>query len=670
MEKHPLHIKTPELQKSEDVQKSVDKKERINEKTLNEAVKRHEEAGEPIDDALFNTRIPNDPTDRLEAHMDRLENIFLNEDEDTRKRNIEMLKPAMYDEYVIKPEEVPQQYFDLQGEVARTRGQLPELEQSGVTAEQYTIEKIDQEGNFRSVTKHHYHFPEELRQPMIETVIEDQKHSLEQWTNYLTSDDAMYPTWFKYFVFQNITKLSQFDKSLGKFKKRTKETVAPYPDVHREALAQICDVYEQVAEDNSLLKTDPEAQRQFSASFPKLYAEKITESLAARMESNEEIRGEWVAYKQGNDEEAQKLYDSLQGKGTGWCTAGQSTAQTQIKSGDFYVFYTNNEDGEPTQPRLAIRMDGNEKIRVVRGINEHQEVEPILADVLDAKLSDFGSEADVYKKKSADMKQLTIIEHTLQEDQNALLTKEDLRFLCEIDSSIEGFGYQRDPRIEQLLETRNFTEIMPIIFDCTPEQIATNAHEVNEDTKVYNGALYPNIFKELPSTIEKIYTNFPEKISEVYIKEIELPQEQKTAEAYEKELTAEGYSLSDWAKDIVSKANLEEGAGQKIKLIIPSNTSLGFPQGATRKKSKEKAQALGIANETLPAIVGPELRKQYTDQPDLEYLLVDMESILGRSGYPLVLSVGRDGSDSELGADLGRADFRYDDTYRWAFSQI
>jgi len=624
MEKHPLHLKQPDLQKPKneageksDVQKSVEKHQRINDVTL-----------------------PNEPTERIEVHMERLEKIFLNENEDKRKRNLEMLKPAVYDEFVIGRDEVPESYFELQQRIARERGQA--------------VEEI----------------PQNAKEQMIDVIIEDQKKSLDNWIDYLTSEDAVYPTWFKFFAFQNITKLSQFDKTLGKFKKRNPDTTAPYPDVFREPLAQICDVYEQVAKDNNVLKTDPETQRQFSKSFPKLYAEKITESLSARMESNEEIHGEWVKYEQGNSEDSQKLYESLQGKGTGWCTAGQSTAKAQIESGDFYVFYTYNQNNEPTQPRLAIRMDGQDKIGEVRGVNEHQGVEPFLQKKLDEKLQTFGSEAEKYKKKSDDMEMLTEIDNKIKENPDTELTSKELRFIYETDSQIEGFAYQKDPRIKEIQESRNIKEDMPIIFECEPNQIATSKNEVNENTKIYNGELYPNIFKELPDTIEKIYTNFPEKISEVYIKEIEIPSEPKTADEYITDLEKDGHTVTSWAKDILPKANLKEGVGQKKKMIIPSNTSLGFPNGTTRTESKQRAIELGIATEVLPAIVGPELRKQYTDQPNNEYILIDMESIAGSDGSPNVFSVYRVGSDSELIASSGRAGNGRSSEDRWAFSQI
>jgi hypothetical protein len=77
MEKHPLQIKIPELQKSEEVNKAVEKKER-----------------------LEDVKLPNDPNERIGAYMERLEKVFLNPDQERRGRNIEMLRPAIYDNYI------------------------------------------------------------------------------------------------------------------------------------------------------------------------------------------------------------------------------------------------------------------------------------------------------------------------------------------------------------------------------------------------------------------------------------------------------------------------------------------------------------------------------------------------------------------------------------------
>ena len=212
--------------------------------------------------------------------MDRLENIFLNPDERKRERNLEMFRGKIYDALIIKRENFPESYFELQKRIARERGQA--------------VEEI----------------PENVRERMIDTAIEDQKASLDAWMEYLTSNDAVYPAWFKYYAWSQVIKLSQFDKERGEFKKRTATTVAPFPDIYREPLAQIADLYERVKDNNK----DSEARREFDKKFPALYAELIAKSLAASMENREEVSGQLVKYEQGDDAAAEKLFESLEEK--------------------------------------------------------------------------------------------------------------------------------------------------------------------------------------------------------------------------------------------------------------------------------------------------------------------------------------------------------------------
>ena len=83
-EKHPLHLKNPELQNSPEVNRAVEKHERRTGKKL-----------------------PNDPAERLEVYMDRLENIFLNPDDRVRHRNFNMFQDKIYDALDLKKENFP-----------------------------------------------------------------------------------------------------------------------------------------------------------------------------------------------------------------------------------------------------------------------------------------------------------------------------------------------------------------------------------------------------------------------------------------------------------------------------------------------------------------------------------------------------------------------------------
>jgi hypothetical protein len=577
MEKHPLHIKNPELQTSPEVQRAVLREQKHTDE-----------------------KVPNDPAERIEVYMDRLENIFLNPDERKRERNLEMFRGKIYDALIIKRENFPESYFELQKRVARERGQA--------------VEEI----------------PENVRERMIDTAIEDQKASLDAWMEYLTSNDAVYPAWFKYYAWSQVIKLSQFDKERGEFKKRTATTVAPFPDIYREPLAQIADLYERVKDNNK----DSEARREFDKKFPALYAELIAKSLAASMENREEVRGQWVKYEQGDDAAAEKLFESLEGKGTGWCTAGRSTAETQIESGDFYVYYTNDASGNPIQPRLAIRMESNNRIGEIRGILPHQGVEPVMQESLDAKLQEFGTEADAYRKKSEDMRLLTTLEH--KRENNQPFTKNDLVFLYEINAIIEGFGYQRDPRVQELRAERNPDEDMLVIFECTRDQIAHVPNEITEHTKAYIGPLEPGIFQKLPEGLEHVYTSFPEK--KIRRENIEIGG--KTAEQLISEMEAAGINISDYAKHMLRSREFVPSNREEATLIRLTVADLGFTRSATTDQIYERAQKLGL--ELCPLDTGPHYRLKYQNQPLGEWFFIGMKQITDSGGDPSVFILGRD----------------------------
>jgi hypothetical protein len=582
MEKHPLHLKNPFLQKSPEVQKAVDLTEH--------------RTGESI---------PNDPSDRIEAYMSRLERIFLHPDASKRKRNLEMFRDKIYDAFIIKRENFPESYFTLQQRVARERGQV--------------IEEISVDA----------------RERVKDVEIANQKASLDSWIDYLISDDAKYPPWFKFIIWNNITKLSQFDKERGKFKKRTETTVAKFPDIYRGALAKMADRYIAVKEDNTNLK-DPEIREAFNKKFPKLYAEEMQKALATKIENKEEIQGEWIKYQQGDEEAAKTLYDSLENKGTGWCTEGMATAKIQINSGDFHVYYTNDKDDAQTQPRLAIRMNGSEQIGEVRGVLPNQNVEPILQDTLDNKLEEFGTEADTYRKKSDDMKLLTKLE--AKQENNKPLTKDDLTFLYELNSPIEGFGYEKDPRIEGLRQTRNSKEDMLIIFDCTKDQIATTVEEIKPSTKAFLGPLTSNIFQQLPEDLDHIYTSFPEG----RIKKETITIGGKTAEQLTSEMQEAGIKINDYAKDMLKSPDFRSSKqAEQITLISLTVADLGFSRIATDQIYK-RAKELGL--ELCPSDTGPNYRLQYQDQPLNEWSYIAMKQIAGSAGSPRVFGLERSGA--------------------------
>src|SRR5680860_658485 len=201
-------------------------------------------------------------------------------------------------------------------------------------------------------------------------------------------------------------------------------------------------------------------------------------------EGLKETRGSWKTYKQGS--EPDELVQSLDGHPLEWCTANIDTARTQLRGGDFHVYYSINENGEAIIPRVAIRMEeGN--IGEVRGIAANQNMDPYIGDVVKEKMSGF-PDGKKYEKKSEDMKRLTEIEE--KNNQAIELSKEDLRFLYEIDSKIAGFGYQEDPRIEEITSKRDIRSDLSLATGFKEDEISLSQEEaLNEGIKYHQGAI-------------------------------------------------------------------------------------------------------------------------------------------------------------------------------------
>jgi len=236
------------------------------------------------------------------------------------------------------------------------------------------------------------------------------------------------------------------------------------------------------------------------------------------------------------------------------------------------------------------------------------------------------------------MKRLTEIDARVKMDRK--LNKEDLVFLYEIDLKIEGFGYERDPRIAEIREGRNTEEDMQIIFECTKEQIAHNTDELNENTKTYVGEFSVDI---LNKGIEHIYTTFPEGKIQTYNLEIG----GKSKEEVVQELKENNINISDYAKDMLEKVEFS-ATKENANLVRLRVEGLGFPNGATTDEIYAKAEELGL--ELCPAETGPLLRLDL-DQALGEYYRIAMKQITDRDGDPGVFDLSR----GEDGLWLGRS---------------
>lgn len=323
------------------------------------------------------------------------------------------------DAHVIKAEDVPESYFTLQQRIAREQGH----------------------GDVEITP--------DMKRQLIEAAQADQRGSLEKWVEYLGGDDGSYPDWFKRYTWDSVLKLGAYDKEKAKFDRRDEHTVAPYPELNREALAYAYDTVKKFHVLGEKVDDTKLTQILKEGSFGRLYAHAITEVTPDDPELRNRIEGSWTQFHQTTDPRtARRLSGSLQGHGTGWCTAGESTAEAQLNGGDFFVYYTRDEDDKDTVPRVAIRMQNGE-VAEVRGVLPSQELEPAMADIASERLKDLPG-GEEYIRRAADMKHLTAIDNLLSKDPNTELSAENVAFLYELSRSIEGFGYDDDPRVQAL----------------------------------------------------------------------------------------------------------------------------------------------------------------------------------------------------------------------------
>lgn len=395
------------------------------------------------DRVLKASNISDKKRERLLKYFERLEELHNKVAKTKSVTGEKLLKNFYYDLYVIKPENIPDAYFQNQVRLARERGY----------------------GNIK--------LTEEDKRRMTEEVIDDQKKSLDKWIEYFLYDEESksYGMWEKYWVFQGLQNLGKYDKETGKFSKRNKTTVYPFPPVEREYIFTTLKLMEDFLKDK---KGEEDIKQALSTgNFKLLYEYVIKQSFLKGEHQSNSDDGKWIKYEQGSDYNI--LRDSLQGYYTGWCTAaGENFAKDQLAGGDFYVYYSLDENGEAKVPRIAIRMDGKDKIGEIRGIADNQNMEPEMMPILEEKLKEF-PDKDKYLKKEHDMKLLTLIDKKV--NNNIELTLEELKFLYEIDDKISGFGCGNDPRIKEIKSKRNCKKDYAYLFNIKEEDIALSQEE-------------------------------------------------------------------------------------------------------------------------------------------------------------------------------------------------
>ena len=282
----------------------------------------------------------------------------------------------------------------------------------------------------------------------LDEKLQMQRDSLDAWIDYLVG--ASYPMWFKYWCFKKIFRIGKYHESTDTFERRTPNSLEPFIECNPEIVSKIYDIALKHFEGKEK-SADIEAGR-FDKLYYRIYQETLKNKLAVQDYSN----GIWVKYNEGSLEDAIKLCDSLQGKNTGWCTNEYEMAKEQIcgsaycPGGDFYVYYTIDENRNYTNPRIAIKMKHKNEFSEIRGIGPNQNLEDGFELILVDKLNEFDIDDETKKewiKLCLDSRELTrLLQKTKRKEK---LTLEEMRFVFLFDKN-EQFRWQNYEKLERI----------------------------------------------------------------------------------------------------------------------------------------------------------------------------------------------------------------------------
>jgi hypothetical protein len=192
---------------------------------------------------------------------------------------------------------------------------------------------------------------------------------------------------------------------------------------------------------------------------------------------------------------------------------------------------------------------------------------------------------------------------------------------------------------------------------------------------VYIGPWSVETFNKLPAGITHLYESFPDK--KIFLTSFESDPTITSPTIAEERLVAQGIKFynKENTKDLLAKTEFS-GIQETYTLVRFSVKELGFPQGATTAEiwgteddkdahgnpapfTKGRMTELGL--ELVPSEGGVQLRLQYTEQPQGEYLYMAMKQIADRDGTPDVWSVYARVGDRWLDSHYARPSRRWYD---------
>ncbi|MBR6965083.1 hypothetical protein IKH83_02090 [Candidatus Saccharibacteria bacterium] len=378
---------------------------------------------------------------RVDAYLERITRGVEKFGSEYEKR----LWDKTVDSLIVEPEDIDEKYWQTQEQILRDNGQGRELSQ-------------------------------QEKDLLVEDIQKQQRSSIESWTTYLSHEDCPYPTWFKCYVIDGVSKMGVFDKRQKTFRKRGKGSVASYPHFNAATLGK---VYSAIADFYGLegkdLRADAESDTVRdseldalvkSGNFNKLYSRMLLSEkvIMKTPERTEDIDGEWAEYAPGDEERLAAAAD-----GTPWCIASPNVGRSYLTTGrygesyddgeydednkaKFILFHLKDEDGRLAENACAsIRLDTEGNVAEISGLNDGQALEDSLVPIVEEKVRSLPG-GEKFLKRFADKNRLIALDRKIQAGED--ITKEEFRFIWELDRPIEILDTYNsdDPRIEEFRE--------------------------------------------------------------------------------------------------------------------------------------------------------------------------------------------------------------------------
>ena len=381
------------------------------------------------------------------AYLSRLNSLIEKHGDNLEQR----LWQTSASKVIIKPEDITDRYWKQQEQILRNEGQ-------GRTLSNYEKDYLANE------------------------IIAEQERTIAPWVNYLSDKDCPYPTWFKVYAFDGLSRMGLYNDNTKEFEKRDKHTVGGFPNLNPEVLAKVYShINDFFSQDSSAwFEKHPEDEKLSvlvkSGNFNKLYSKELLDAktIMKTPERTEDIQGDWFEYKLGDEEQISRLAE-----GTRWCIADPHTANNYLRSGTcrnngaeedyyddnkarFFIFRLKTDqskDGYADNGSASIRLGPDGNVAEVSGLNDGQAIEDALVPIVQEKVLSLPG-GEKYNQSFKDKQELIRLDKKMQENQD--LTEEELEFIYEINRNIVTLDTYNgsDPRLKELKNKYNIQYIL------------------------------------------------------------------------------------------------------------------------------------------------------------------------------------------------------------------